>query len=771
MQTRAKVVIIGGGVIGCSVAYHLARKGWTDVVLCERDELTAGATTHAVGNVILYTLDPTISKLNQYSVDLYPRLEAETGVVPGFHQCGNMRLASHPERLDEFHRYMDVAAATGVRAELLGVDEIKAIYPLIRTEGLLGAILNPEDGYASPADLTQALAAGARQGGVKFHCGTEVTGLTQSGAGWLVETTAGTIRVDHVVSATGNFAQRSARMLGRNAQSVPVRHQYIITEPLAELSERRRTGLPELPVFRDPEQSFYVRQEGDCLLMGAYDGRGDAMFVDDVPAGYGRDPLPDDLDRLLPYLGRAIGRLPVLETLGVQSVINSPMPYTPDDLPMTGPSQGLKNMWLAEGNPFGITLAGGIGWQLAEWMTEGEPTIDMWCCDSRRYGGWAGRKWAARKVEEAYEHTYLLPKPGEEMQAGRGLRCSELHDLMAARGAVFGVVAGWEQPNWFAPEGMEGKEVGSFHRANWFGVVGEECRRPFKTPVMADISHIARFGLKGAGAREALVALMGEMPTPGKSGTRYVLGQCGTVLLEFSVLATGADSFVLATAPEAGTYGLDLLQRACADMPDLKASDLTGREGGLLLFGKGMGEVIVSLSGDAATGVVIGGFAKLTIGYTEVLALRQSAYGLPAWRLHCPAETLRNVFHTLEAADVGLIGARAMAALRVERGIPAWGAELTGETTLADAGIAPGKTCRRLIHLRVTPQRGAPLGREPIRDGTGRIIGATTSGAWGHLSGAGYALGFVDVGADTGALEVQIMNTWHPAEVLAAERH
>ncbi|MCI5109688.1 MAG: FAD-dependent oxidoreductase [Marivita sp.] len=754
MAEQAKVVIIGGGVIGCSIAYHLAKKGWSDVILCERDELTAGATTHAVGNVILYTLDPTVSKLNQYSVDLYPTLEAETGMVPGFHQCGNMRLATDPARLDEFHRYMDVAAATGVNARLLSAGEVAEIYPFLETEGLLGAILNPDDGYASPADLAQSLAAGARQQGVQFRRGCEVSGLTQEGDGWIVKTSHGVIEAEHVVSATGNFSQRTARMLGRDSHSVPVRHQYVITEPFAALTERRKAGLPELPVFRDPEQSFYVRQEGDCLLMGAYDGRGEAMFVDDVPESHGRDPLPDELDKLLPFFERAMERLPVLEELGLHSIINSPMPYTPDDLPTCGPAEGVKNLWLAEGNPFGITLAGGIGWQMAEWIVEGEPSIDMWSCDSRRFGAWAGRKWSARKVEEAYEHTYLLPKPGEELQAGRGLRCSPLHDLLAARGAIFGALAGWERPNWFAPEGMEREEVGSFDRANWFEIVGAECQRPWNGPVLVDTSSMARFRVKGTGTQAVLAnCLSGSIPAETETNLVHMKSPGGGVVAEFTIHAEAAGSFLLTCGAQAETYAWDLLQRAVADAPDVSVENLTGRLGGLHVFGKGAEDALAQLGG---------AYGYTTIGLTPVRIAPLNAFGLPGWSLTCPAEQLRRVFLTLETQGIGLIGARALEALRVEQGLPAWPTEWNRETDPADARSG------KLVHLRVTPKRGAPLGREPIRDKSGRVVGATTSGSWGHLSGAGYALGFVEAGTPTEGLEVQLMNTWHPAEPVSA---
>ena len=757
MQNTAEALIIGGGVIGCSVAYHLTMKGWKDVVLCEQHDLATGATAYAAGNVILYTLDATISRLNQYGVDLYSRLEAETGLSPGYHACGNLRLATHPDRMDEFRRYMGIAEATGVEARLLTPGEIAALWPLMNVDGVLGGLFNPRDGHIAPADLAQSLAAGARKGGARLLRNCQVTALAQDAGGyWTATTSQGAIRAKHVISCGGNHAQHIAEMVGMTAQSVPVRHQYFVTEPLAELNARRVAGLPEMPVMRDPEDVFYCRQEGDALTVGAYDGRGEARFVHDAPSGPA-EPFPDELEKLLPYLERAMVRIPALAKAGVRRVVNYAMPYTPDDLPTTGPAFGLKNFWLAEGNPFGITLAGGIGWQLAEWITRGEPSIDMWSCDSRRFGEWATREWSARKVEEAYEHTYLLPKPGEELPAARPLRTTPIHDLLAARGARFGVVAGWERPNWFAPDGVE--DAPSFARPNWFDAVGLECRAAQTGTVLADVSHNAVIGISGSGARDFLGRIFSDLPQPGQSVAATTLSARGTYAAEAELICGAPERYRLTGAAAGERYLLDILQRQVLQT-GVRVDNLTGRVAALLLFGRTARDSLLAVTGmtPAEADWPPGAARAITVGYARVRLVRCDPFGFEGYRLEVAPELLRHVF--LALGDCTLIGARAMESLRLERAAPSWPSELNGEVAPRDVARAPD-AAQHLLHLEIDGADTIPHGIEPVRDGQGRIVGRTTSAGWGHLRGKALAFALVQPGADD--LEICVMGRWHKA--------
>ncbi len=795
MKTYARVVVVGGGVVGCSVLYHLTKKGWSDAVLCERAEIASGAASHAIGHVILYTLSECVSRLNQHGVELYNRLEEETGQDPGFHTCGNLRLATHPDRLDEFKRYLSVADSAGVKAQLLTPEEVKSIWPLVDTDGLLAGVYNPDDGHIGGSDLARALAAGARQGGAEIYRNTEVVGFEQQANGeWLVQTDRGDIVCEHVVSCTGNYAWETLKMVGLKAQSVPVKHEYLMTEPLPELVARRDAGQPELPVMRDPEESYYVRQEGMGLAFGCYEGRGEAAFVDGVPPDYGPEGLPPDLDKLMPFMEKAVERVPKLGTAGIMAVTHAPMPYTPDDMPTTGPAFGLRNFWLGEGNPFGITLAGGIGWQLVEWIVEGEPSIDMWPCDSRRFGRFATRRYSARKVEEAYEHTYRLPKPDEELPAARPLKTTPIHDLLTDHGAVFGAVYGWERPNWYAPEGVEPVDVPSFYRPNYFKHVGDACRAARDGVGLADVSHAARFAVTGAGAEAMLDRLLcTRLPEPGAVATGYALSELGTVRSELTVIREDEERFLLTSAPTAERYDLDLLQKAQPSDGSVDVENLTGRVGALAVFGPNAAQLIARVAEMVEPEVAQVDVASATVGFAPVRIVRSGVGGEDGWQLQMQTEFLRHVFLELMEAGTSLglrlVGARALNTLRLEAGAPAWGTDLTRAFTALESGLGHlvdfdkgefrGKDAllsqrdasvdRRLVRLEVSGnERFDAMGQEPVRTVDGDVVGRTTSGGFGHCLGKSLAMAYissatVDAGAD---LEVKLMNQWFPAGIL-----
>ncbi|WP_165491243.1 FAD-dependent oxidoreductase [Lichenihabitans psoromatis] len=769
MTKSARVVVVGGGAVGCSVLYHLARKGWSNVVLCERTELTAGSTWHSAGHVIEYTADPTVSRLNAYGAKLYAELERLTGQNPGYHRCGNLRLATQPDRMDEFRRYLGIADVTGVEAKLLAPGQIMEIWPMLNMQGVLGGLLNPNDGHIAPADLTQAFAVGARALGARVYRYTEVTGFTPRDGEWTVHTSTGDIACEHVVSCTGNHSMQTMRMLGLPAQAVSLKHEYIVTDPIPELVARRGKGLPELPVIRDPEEMWYMRQEGDGFLMGCYEGRGECVFTGGVPKGFGMELFADELDKLLPFLASAIGRVPLLETVGIRRIVNGPQPYTPDDLPITGPVFGLRNFWLAEGNPYGITLAGGIGWQLAEWIVEGAPSIDMSACDPQRFGDHATRNYAARKTEEAYERTYLVPKPGEELAACRPLKVTPLHDLLVARGAVLGEVYGWERANWYAPEGVEPIEAYSYRTPAYTRFVGEEFAAALSAVVAADLSQSAKFRLSGEGACSAARELFRlAAPAVGRRTRAFLVAGEGSLAGEFDLFREADGSFILSAEPEAERAGLNALQRRLARHPGVRLDNLTGREGCLLVSGPHIDEALARLSrldvvdmaaedmGDA--GFPVGTGRTITVGYAPVRAIRTDAWGPKAFELHCPSEFLRHVFLQVEGACKGLrlIGARTLEALRMSQAVPAWGRELGPLVRWSDRGFVD-EAGRMLAWLTVsgTPA-SVPLGSEPLRDTAGSLVGATTSGGLDHATGRPAAFAYVDAAASTPGTRLSI---------------
>ena len=432
MKTHARVVVIGGGVNGASTLYHLAKKGWTDVVLCERTELTAGSTWHAAGLLPLFNMSYSVGQIHKYSVAMYDALEEETGQPVGFARVGNLRLATNQDRMDEYHHYAGTASTIGVNVEFLTPGEIGDLVPFANTEGLVGAILHPDDGYIQPADLTMAFAKGARMQGAEVYQHTPVTAIERKSNGeWVVKTTKGDITCEHVVTASGNYARETGRMVGLDIPAIPVQHQYIVTDAHPLLEERKKNGEREMPVFRESDASYYLREERQGFILGPYEKGAPACFVDGVPSTFEKDLFPGDLDRLEPHIEAVINRIPIFGEAGIKDVVNGPISYTPDGSPLIGPAwDGLTNFWINEGHSFGITAAGGAGWQLAEWMVEGEPTIDMLGVDPRRFGDYASKTYLRRKNEEAYENVFTIHFHDEERAGCRPYKQTPCYDRM-----------------------------------------------------------------------------------------------------------------------------------------------------------------------------------------------------------------------------------------------------------------------------------------------------------------------------------------------------
>ena len=501
MKSKAKVVVVGGGVVGVSALYHLAKKGLSDVVLVERKELTSGSTWHAAGLLPLFNMSYSVGQLHKYAVDLYKKLEEETGQNVGFSVVSNIRLASTKDRMDEYHQYAGVAQTIGVDVKFLTPDQVKEIWPLCRTDDLLGAIQHPEDGYIQPADLTQAMATGARNMGAEIYRNTAVVGIKQTKDGWTVETDKGAIECEHVISCSGNFARQTGKMVGLDIPAIPVEHQYIVTEAHPDILKRKKEGLPEMGVLRDSDSRWYMREEAGGLILGPYEDGAPACYVDGPSKDSEYELFQEDLDRLAPHIEGAIHRVPAFGEVGVKKVYNGAICYTPDGNPIVGPAWGLKNFWINEGHSFGITAAGGAGWQLAEWIVDGEPTVDMLGVDPRRFGDYATKSYLKEKNEEAYNHVFKVHYPDEERGAARELRTSPCYDRMKALGAVFGQKFGWERPNFFAVDGMEQKDDWSFRRSKWFEAIKKECKNVKENVGLLDMTAFAKCRIKGSWCR------------------------------------------------------------------------------------------------------------------------------------------------------------------------------------------------------------------------------------------------------------------------------
>ena len=798
MKSHARVVVIGGGVVGVSTLYHLAKKGWGDAVLLERTELTAGSTWHAAGLLPLFNMSYSVGQIHKYSVAMYQTLEEETGQPVGFAKVGNLRLANTRERMDEYHHYAGTARTIGVNVEFMTQAEIKEMVPFCNAEGLIGGILHPDDGYIQPADLTMALARGARNMGATIHQHTPVTAIERTASGeWLVKTAKGDIACEHVVSATGNYARQTGRMVGLHIPSIPVEHQFIVTEPHPLLIERRKNGEREMPVFRESDASYYMREERQGLLLGPYEKGAPACFVDGVPSTFEKDLFPGDLDRLEPHIEAAIARVPLFGEVGVKEVVNGPIPYTPDGSPLVGPAWGLPNFWINEGHSFGVTAAGGAGWQLAEWIVEGRPTIDMLGVDPRRFGDYASKAYLKAKNEEAYEHVFVIHYHDEERPACRPYRTAPCYERMKTLGAVFGQKFGWERPNWFAPEGVEPKDDWSFRRANYFEHVGNECRNVYENVGVLDMTAFAKCQISGPGAEAFLDRLVANrLPKAvGRIGLCHALNQTGGVRSEFTIMRDAPNRFYLVSAGALERFDLDYLAKQLPADGSVRLYLLTTQVGVLVVAGPRARDLLqrvtdADLSNEAFRWLT-GQFVD--VGLAPCRLMRVNYVGELGWEIHHPLEMQNHIFDTLMAAgqELGLkpFGIRAMDSLRIEKSYRMVGTELSIEYAAYESGldrfVHPNKGDfigrdalvawreRGFDNAFVTLEVGDitdadALGNEPLYKG-GEIIGRATAGGFGWRVGKSLALGFVrpDLAAPGTEVEIEILGNRKPATIIA----
>lgn len=779
MKTQARVVVIGGGVVGVSTLYHLAKKGqirkdWGDVVLIERKELTSGVTWHAAGLLPLFNMSYSVGQVHKYSVDLYNRLEEETGQDVGLRTVSNIRLAQTQDRMDEYRQYAGVARTIGVEYEFLTPDEVKEIWPLASTEGMVGAIRHPGDGYIQPADLTQALAVGARAHGAEIYRNTVVTDITRTSSGeWKVTTDKGEITCEHIVTATGCFARQTGAMLGIDVPVIPVEHQYIVTEPHPEILARREKGLPEMGVLRESDGSWYLREENGGLILGPYETGAPAVYVDGPSADCEYELFQEDLDRLAPHIESAMHRVPAFGEVGVKKVYNGAIPYTPDGNPIIGPAWDQPNVWLNEGHSFGITAAGGSGWQLAEWIIDGEPTIDMLGVDPRRFGDYASKSFLVEKNEEAYANVFTVHYPDEEREAARPLRTAPCYDRMKALGAVFGQKFGWERPNWFAASPEEAVDDWSFRRSKWFEPVVAEAKNVAENVGLLDMSAFAKCRISGPGAAAFLDGLLANRipKAVGRVNLCHALTESGGVLAEFTVMREkpdwrGVDSFYLVSAGALQRHDHDWLKKNMPLDGSVQFENITNAMGVLVVAGPKSRELMERVSRDDYSN---DGFKWLTgrwvdIGLAPSLALRVNFVGELGWELHHPIEYQNHIFDRLmdAGADLGIkpFGIRAMDMLRIEKSYRMVGTELSIEysayESVLDRFIHPNKgdfkgrdavTRSReegpkntLVTLEVHDVKDADaLGNNPIWLGD-EVIGRATSGNYGPRLGKSLAM-------------------------------
>jgi dimethylglycine dehydrogenase len=780
MKTHARVVVIGGGAVGVSTLYHLALKGWSDVVLLERSELTAGSTWHAAGLLPLFNMSYTVGQLHKYSVDLYKRLPAETGQDVSFHVTGNLRLATNRDRMDEYLKYCGTANTIGVPFQVIGPDEVKKLWPLVELGGkdgtppIVGALYHPDDGHIAPADLTMALRKGARARGAEIHEHTEVTGVSRTPSGeWRLQTTKGEIIAEHVVCATGNYARQTGRMFGINVPAIPVEHQYIVYEESPELKAYRAAGGRELAVLRESDQSYYLREERMGWILGPYEAGAPARFADGVPDWFGKDLFAGDLDRLLPHVEAAQRRVPALEHCGIKDIVNGPISYTPDGSPLIGPAWGVRNLWLNEGHSFGITAAGGAGWQIAEWIVEGEPGIDMLAVDPRRYGPYTSKRFVVAKNEETYRNVFTVHYPDEEREDGRPLKTSPIYEKLKGMGAVFGQRYGWERANWFAPPGVEPRDRWSFRRSNYFEHVGNECRRLRNAVGVIDLTPFTKHIVRGPGAEAWLDGLVAnKVPVKvGRMALCHALTQRGGIRSEFTITKLGPDEFYVVSAGAAERYDADYLQKHLPADGSVQLSNITMQRGCFVVAGPRSRDLLAKLTDtpldNAAFPWLTGQVCEVGMA-TDVYLLRVNFVGSLGWELHFPIEYAHHLFEALfkagEEFGIGMAGMRAMESLRMEKSYRMWGSDLTRDYTPFEAGLDRfvrlnkgdfiGKAAlekqlaegvpHRFVTLEVHGVTDAdPLGNEPLFAADGRMVGRATAGYYGHVLQKSLAIGYI----------------------------
>lgn len=767
LPSHAQIVVIGGGIIGCSTAYHLARDHKADVILLEQGSLTSGSTWHAAGLVGQLRSSASITRVLKYSVELYKGLEAETGLATGWKMTGCLRLATNQDRWTEFKRLATTAGSFGMDMHLISPDEVKRMWPLMNVDDLVGASWLPTDGQASPSDITQSLARGARMHGAKIVENVRVTGFEmRDGRILKVKTTLGEIACERVVNCAGQWARQIGDMAGINVPLQPLKHQYIITEKIEGLST-------DAPTIRDPDRRTYFKEEVGGLVMGGYEPNPQTWTTGDVPNEWAFRLFDDDFDHFEQHMMQAVERVPALEKVGVKQMINGPESFTPDGNFILGAAPECKNMFVGAGfNAFGIASGGGAGWVLAQWVIDGEAPLDLWVVDIRRFAGMhRDRQWVLDRTLEAYGKHYTIGFPHEEYESGRPRLVSPLYERLQKLGAVFGSKLGWERPNWFSPDGTEPKDIYSMGRQNWFAPVGEEHRHVREAVGVFDQSSFSKYGLSGPDALKALewICANNVAKPVGRLTYTQLLNTRGGIEADLTVARIAEDRFYIVTGTGFRTHDFGWIADHIPDGLDCSFEDITEDWGTLSLMGPKARAVLAAVTEADVSNQAFpfGHVREIQIAGETVRALRVTYVGELGWELHIPIVALGEVFDALMAAgkehDIRPIGYRALESLRLEKGYRAWGSDITPNDTPFEAGLGWAVKLRKNTDFlgRRTLERvhGQPLtkrlmgftvddpsvvlvGRETILR-NGMPVGYLTSGGFGYTLRKNIGYGYV----------------------------
>lgn len=780
MQSHAKVVIIGGGMMGVGLAYHLAEEGWKDVVLLEKGELTSGSTWHAAGQCPSFIGNYNMAKIHHYSNTLYPRLEAITGQPAGWHGCGGIRLATTQEEVDWFKYVSGFAANIGFHMEIIGPDRVKELNPWLNVDGVLAGAYTNMDGHVDPSSACNAMAAGARQMGATILRHTRVTDIETLPSGeFKIKTDKGDITCEHTVNAAGCYAREVGKWVDVETPITNMEHQYLVTEPLKEF---RDTDL-ELPVMRDPATAGYYRQEQKAGLVGIYEHFGSR----EAWAGRGGYPewesenelFEGDIDRIAPWLEKALERMPIFANAGIKRIINGAIPHTPDGNPLVGPAPGLRNFWQCCGSSIGIAQGAGAGKYLAQWMVHGDAEINMHCVDPRRFGVYATPNYTRAKSFDDYENMFETPLPGREIHAGRPNRMTPLYETLKAKGAVYTEVYGWERPKYFAPADFE--ENLQYRRNNVFELVAEECRAVRERVGIMDLSSFAKFDVSGLGAEAFLDRLTAnKLPKKlGGVGLTHVLSENGRIEGEWTITRLKDDHFYVLSG--AGTERQALDRLSLEEGADVAIANVTDAFGMLVVAGPKARDTLASLT---KTDLSSSNFRWLSgqevvIAGIPVRALRVNYVGELGWELHAPMAELKTLYDAIwasgESHGIADFGVQAVNSLRMEKGYRGYAAELTNEITLIEADCerfyAPQKgdfvgrsateavrkrgIITKLVYGEVAAKDCDIYGGEPVMQGD-KVVGVCTSGGYGHTTSKSLAFAYVEPDT-TGDLDVVVL--------------
>jgi len=790
MKTHARVVVIGGGVLGCSIAYHLTKAGCADVLLLERAELTSGSTWHAAANIHAMHGNASLARLQDYTIKLYDKLEEETGQSVGLHRCGGLYLATSQERFDELKIQRARARYLGQEFEIVGPEEIRKLNPLVKMDRVLGGMWGASDGHVDPSGVTQAFAKGARMGGATIERQCPVTALTQrADGGWDVATPKGTVVAETVINVGGLWAREVAALAGYTLPLMPMEHQYIVTENVAEIEALGK----EMPLTRDQDGEFYMRQEGKGLLLGCYEREGVHWAVDGTPLDFGMELFPDAIERMEKNMEAAMTIIPAFASAGIKRVVNGPMIWSPDAAALVGPIPGLKNHFCAAGMIPGFSQGAGVGWALAAWVLDGEPPLDMMPLDVSRFGDYAGKGYTLARTAENYGMRFAIAYPGEERQAARPLKTAPVYDLLKAEGAVFGASFGFERPLWFAAKGEDARDILTFRRPNWFAAVKRECKGLREGVGMLDISGFSKFEVEGPRAEAFLDEVLAcRLPKNiGRTVLAPMLNRKGGIIGDFTVTRLAPDRFYLVGAGAAERFHMRWFDDH-KPASGVTIRSMTAARAGFAIAGPNARELLARLTRDDVSNAAFPFLTtrEMEVAMTPVRAMRIAFTGDLGYELHVPAEFQRALWHGLReaGADLGLTlaGSRALDSLRLEKSYGRWGTEFTADTTPMESGLdrfvkldkgsfigrealerAGNEGPRyRLATLTVDTDKADCWGSEPVLQ-DGKVVGVVSSGGYGHHVDRSIAMVYVnpDLADDAGGLEVEILGEMRKAKL------